>query len=54
MTEDKKYASEEIKKAFWENFYESGEWWFGDKGTSDKDKLIEDAWKYFIDALKAC
>ena len=52
MTSDERtYTVEQIKAAFWRQFYEAGELWFGDHRTSDKDALIETFWSEFTQEL---
>lgn len=52
IEEDKKYTIEEIKKAFWDNFHECGELWFGYLGTNEEnDSITNVEWESFLFSL---
>jgi len=52
MKKDKKYTSEEIKKAFWAYFHASGELWFNSIGTDkEMEESTDEHWVDFIDEL---
>jgi hypothetical protein len=47
------YTIEQIKKAFWETFHESGELWFNYLGTDeDNNESTDNEWLDFKENLK--
>jgi len=52
--EMKKYTVDEIKKAFWETFHESGELWFNYQGTPENNtEVTEEWWDTFLEELNS-
>jgi hypothetical protein len=48
----KKYTLEEIKKAFWKEFHESGELWFCYGNNKEENtEYTEEYWNEFVDEL---
>lgn len=43
------YTVEQIKKAYWEMFHQSGEWWFRERDTNEQ---MEKTWGSFLEVLK--
>jgi len=51
--EMKKYTVDEIKKAFWETFHESGELWFCYISTPENNtEHTESYWENFLENLE--
>ena len=49
----KKYTIDEIKRAFWETFHESGELWFCYISTPENNaEYTESYWENFVDELE--
>lgn len=47
------YTLEQIKKAFWEEFHESGELWFSYLGTEEENsEHTEYNWGEFLEKLR--
>lgn len=47
------YTVEQIKRAFWQEFHESGELWFSYLGTPEENEShTQTAWREFLDALR--
>lgn len=53
---EKTYTLEQIKKAFWSQFHESGELWFNYLGSHEENEgSTKIAWKDFVEDLdKIC
>lgn len=48
----KTYTLEQIKRAFWEQFHESGETWFDYLGTEkENESYTQGEWKDFVEKL---
>lgn len=47
MTMEETFTLEQIKKAFWDNFHEAGEFWFDYLGSSENNTEATD--KYWED-----
>ena len=48
------YTLEEVKKAFWATFHESGELWFDYLGTHENNtEVTEEWWDTFLEELNA-
>ena len=50
------YTLDQIKAAFWEEFHEAGELWFGQGGLKegyeiDNDSYTEEFWESFLEHL---
>ena len=46
------YSLDQIKQAFWERFYMSGEIWFGQYPDKEAEELLSEEWKRFLKSLK--
>lgn len=48
----KRYTLDQIKKAFWERFHESGEQWFNYLGTEEENtEATQGEWEGFVEEL---
>lgn len=49
---ERTFTLDQIKRAFWDNFHESGEVWFDYLGSkSENQAMTTDQWKMFSDKL---
>ena len=50
----KTYTLDQIKKAFWTEFHESGELWFDYLGTKEENEQVTNShWQTFFEALES-
>ena len=48
-----KYSVDEIKKAFWATFHESGESWFNYLATKEENESsTQEKWEWFAEELR--
>jgi hypothetical protein len=49
---ERTFTLDQIKRAFWDNFHESGEFWFSYLGSkSENQALTTEQWNMFSDKL---